>query len=197
MSVGKHVRKQHGKMGIAILLGLLCLFATRLHAQVTDVPINLQVPLAIKALDYSKGLAGKLRNGKLVIGICYQEKFRRSFAQMEELVDALEREKPSYTIQIVRIPIDDAGRPIQPIQWKKLSCVYFTVLRAATPAPILSETQPLQLISLSADPTAARTHVAMAFELIGGRAKIAINRAHADKEGCEFSSQLLKLAIIY
>lgn len=182
---------------LAMLLCLLCLGGSHLHAQAMDVPIPLQVPLAIKALSYSKTLPSKLIGGKLVIGIIYQEKYRRSYMQMEELVDALGREKPNYPVQVLRIPVDEAGLPVQSVNWKGLSCVYFTTLRATTPAPVLQSTRPLHIISYSTEAKAASTHVTMAFELVGGRAKIAINRGFADQEQCEFSSQLLKLAVIY
>lgn len=197
MKAATHIApKQHGTV-LTLLLCLLCLHGSRLHAQVMDVPISLQVPLAIKALSYSKTLPGKLINGKLVIGIVFQEKYRRSLMQMEELVDALGREKPSYPIQVQRIPVDEAGLPTQSVNWKGLSCVYFTTMRATTPAPVLQSTRPYHIISFSTEAKAALTHVTMAFELVGGRAKIAINRGLSDQERCEFSSQLLKLAVIY
>jgi YfiR/HmsC-like len=197
MRMGHYIRKQQKGWTLVLLLMLLCLPASLIRAQATDVPISLQVPLAVKALSYAKTLPTKLVNGKLVIGVVYQEKFRRSYTQMEELVEAFSKEKASTPIQMVRVPVGDDGQPLQSVQWKNLSCVYFTTLRAATPATILSATRPLRLVSFSTEPDAAKTYVTMAFELVGGRAKIAINRAKSDEEQCEFSSQLLKLAVIY
>lgn len=197
MKNGHAIKTPRPRWPLATLLVVLCLPFSLLRAQSMDVPISLQVPLAVKALSYAKTLPAKLIQGKLVVGIVYQEKFRRSYTQMEELIEAFAGEKPSFPIQTVRIAVGDDGMPLQPVQWKNLSCVYFTTLRAATPAPVLRSTRPLKLISFSADPGATSTHVTMGFELVGGRAKIAINRAFSEQEQCEFSSQLLKLAVIY
>lgn len=184
-----------------LLWGVLFLCACAIpltsQAQVIEVPIYLQVPLAVKSLAYSKSLPTKLKDGRLVIGICYQENNRRSYQQMEELNAAFAKEQFSVPIRIQKVALDDQGFPLRPMAWSTLSCVYITTLQGVSPARLLAQSRDHAVISFSTDPTAVLTHVAVAFELIGGRAKFAINLANSEKEHCEFSSQLLKLAKIY
>lgn len=180
-----------------LLLLCLCAIPWQAQAQALEVPITQQVPLAVKSLSYAKNLPTKLRDGRLVVGICYQENNRRAYTQMEELSRAFAKEHFSVPIRLQLIPLDEDGLPLSPVNWKNLSCVYLTALRGVNPAPLLAQSRAQGVISFSTDPSAALTHVTMAFELIGGRAKFAINLANSEKEKCEFSSQLLKLAKIY
>jgi hypothetical protein len=176
---------------------MLNLFPLLLAGQAMDVPIAVQVPLAVKSLSYAKNLPEKLKDGRLVVGICYQESNRRSYMQMQELSTAFGKEQSGMVIRVQMIPLDDLGQPLMPVQWQNLSCVYMTALRSSNPNLILDRSRNQGVISFSTEPNAALSHVTMAFELVGGRAKFAINLANSEKERCEFSSQLLKLAKIY
>jgi YfiR/HmsC-like len=167
------------------------------HGQALEVPIYMQVPLAVKSLNYSKSLPSKLKDGRLMFGICYLVNNARSTKQMEELSQAFSKEQFSAPIRLLKIPLDNNGMPLTAVKWDDLSCVYLTNLYDVSPIYLMENARSQDVISFSTDPKAVLSHVTVAFELIGGRAKFAINLSNAEKEACEFSSQLLKLSKIY
>jgi hypothetical protein len=181
----------------SLLLLALCVPSPALQAQALEVPIALQVPLAVKSLSYARSLPSKLKDGRLVVGICYQEGNPRSMSQMQELSSAFAKEQFSAPIRLLMIPLDESGQPLQPIPWRNVSCLYLTVLRGVNLPSLVEPARTHGVMTFSTDPSAAFLHVTMGFELVGGRAKFAINLTNAEKEKCEFSSQLLKLAKIY
>ncbi len=181
----------------SLLLLVLCMPIPSLSAQALEVPIAMQVPLAVKSLSYARSLPTKLKEGRLVVGICYQEGNARSISQMQELSSAFAKEQFSAPIRLLMIPVDESGQPQQPISWRNVSCLYLTALRGIHLPGLIEPARAQGVMTFSTDPNAAFHHVTMGFELVGGRAKFAINLANAEKEKCEFSSQLLKLAKIY
>jgi hypothetical protein len=191
------VKRSPTHLFVYCLALFLCFSGGQVNAQATEVPIDVQVSLMLKALTYSKNLPDKLQDGKLIVGICYQENYRRSYLQMEALSEAFSNAESSWPIQVVKIPLGENGRPVKVSDMTELSCIYITGLRALNPDALLSQTRSLHIISLSTEPEAAQRLVTMSFQLIGSRPKFGIHLAHASEERCEFSSQLLKLALVY
>lgn len=170
----------------------------RVHAQTLDVPVDVQVPLFLKATTYDRTFASKLqKNGQIQIGIVYQEKNRASVKEMEELQAALRKPGAGFKIGITLIPLVDGEDASARKEWSEVSAVYLTTMRGLDLAAILRQSHDHKVMSVATQPDWVSKGVTMGFELIGARPKFAINRNGALAEGCDFSSQLLKLATIY
>ncbi len=178
-------------------LGGWGLFAA-VHAQSLEVPADVQVPLLLKATSYDRAFASKLKkNGVLHIGICYQSKNRTSVKEMEELKAALSTKVAGFTLQVSLLAIEENENFAHRKEWPGLSAVYITSMRGLDLAALLAQMRQHKVMSVSTDPGLAAKGVTMSFELVGSRPKFVINREGAAAEGCDFSSQLLKLATIY
>jgi hypothetical protein len=168
------------------------------RAQILEVPIDVQVPLFLKATTYDRAFAGKLSpTGTMRVGICYQEKNRISAKEMEELKAALTGPNPGFKIEIVPMAIADGEDVSKRKEWGKLSAIYITSMRGFDVATLLAKAQETKVLSVCTNPSLAQKGVTMSFELVASRPKFVINRNSAAAEGCDFSSQLLKLATIY
>lgn len=173
-------------------------FSAAVQAQTLEVPADVQVPLLLKATSYDRAFASKLKkNGVLHIGICYQAKNRASVKEMEELKAALSTKVAGFTLQVSLLSIEENENFAQRKEWTGLSAVYITSMRGLDLAALLAQMHQHKVMSVSTDPGLAAKGVTMSFELVGSRPKFVINREGAAAEGCDFSSQLLKLATIY
>ena len=166
--------------------------------QSLDVPVEVQVPLFLKATSYDRSFASKLhQNGVLHIGICYQAKNRISVLEMEELKLALGKPSNGFKIQLTIMAIDNGADISLRKEWESLSAIYITSMRGVNLVALLQEARNHKVMSVCTNADLATKGVSVGFELVGSRPKFVINRDSAALEGCDFSSQLLKLATVY
>ncbi len=171
---------------------------TALYGQTLEVPADVQVSLFLKATTYDRAFASKLKkNEVLQIGICYQEKNRASVKEMEDLELALSKPVNGFKIHVTRIAINEHEDFARLHEWTGLSVMYITSMRALDLPSLLTQAHKHKVLTVSTDPHLTIKGVSMSFELVGSRPKFVINRNGATAEGCDFSSQLLKLATIH
>ncbi len=184
-----------------IRLGFLVLglgFGARVQAQELLVPIDLQVPLMLKATGYDRNFGlKKASDGTITIGICYQPKFRQSVSEMEGIKAQLGKEVAGFKIKVVLVSITETEDLASMKEWSSLSILYMTSLRGIEVATLLAQARQHSVMTVCTDPANVQRGVAMGFDIQGGRPHFIINRESSIKEGCDFSSQLLKLATIY
>jgi ABC-type uncharacterized transport system substrate-binding protein len=166
--------------------------------QSLDVPVEVQVPLFLKATSYDRTFASKLnQNGVLHIAICYQAKNRISVQEMEALKQELSKPSNGFKIQLTIMDIGDGTQIAARKEWESLSAIYITSMRGVDLMALLREARNHKVMSVCTDAGLATKGVSVGFELVDSRPKFVINRDSAASEGCDFSSQLLKLATIY
>jgi YfiR/HmsC-like len=171
---------------------------TTLYGQTLEVPADVQVSLLLKATTYDRAFASKLKKNEVLhVGICYQEKNRVSVKEMEDLKIALSKPINGFKIHVTPIAINEHEDFARLHEWEGLSVMYITSMRALDLAGLLTQAHKHKVLTVSTDPHLAAKGVSMSFELVGSRPKFVINRNGATSEGCDFSSQLLKLATIY
>ena len=170
----------------------------RVLAQALEVPADVQVPLFLKATTYDRAFSNKLKaDGVIHVGICYQDKNRDSIKEMEALKTALSRPVAGFKVQVSTMAIGDGEDLSRRKEWNEFSAVYITSMRGLDLQGLLAQSHKHKVMSVSTDPELVGKGVTMGFELVGSRPKFAIHRLGAAAEGCDFSSQLLKLATIY
>jgi hypothetical protein len=180
----------------SILLLITCMWAGQtVLAQSLEVPIDLQVSLFLKATTYDRTFASKLqKNDVLQVGICYQPDLRTTVAEMEALKAALETPVAGFKVRITLIEFADDEDIAARKEWPTLSAIYITSMRGLDHKTLLAQAQRHQVLTATTNPALVAKGVSIGFELVGGRPKFVINRKATIDEGCEFSSQLLKLA---
>jgi hypothetical protein len=180
------------------VIGFVWLGFGKLLSQDLDVPIDLQVPLMLKATTYDRNFASKNQvQGVVQIGICYQSKFRKSLIEMEALKEQFSKPVAGFKIQIVLMDLAEGQDLGKRKEWAQLSIVYLTSMRGIDLDAIRTQTNGYDILSVCTDPAWVQKGITIGFELLGGRPHFVINRKNAVEEGCDFSSQLLKLATIY
>ncbi len=183
---------------IILILWLLSWGVGKAWTQVLEVPIDVQVPLFLKATSYDRTFPSKLqKNGVLQIGVCYQDDYRVSVNELEALKEAFSKPVAGFKIQLVPMPIADKESLEGRKEWGTLTAVYITSMRGLNLNSLLEQTRKEKVMSVSTDPKLSSKGVSMSFSLVGSRPKFVIHRQNSIDEGCEFSSQLLKLATVY
>jgi ABC-type uncharacterized transport system substrate-binding protein len=181
-----------------LLLWMSLWMGEKALGQSLDVPVEVQVPLFLKATSYDRTFASKLQqNGVLHIGICYQAKNRTSVQEMEALKQELSKPSNGFKIQLTIMAIDNGTEISRRKEWESLSAIYITSMRGVDLVALLQEARNHKVMSVCTDAGLATKGVSVGFELVGSRPKFVINRDSAASEGCDFSSQLLKLATVY
>ncbi|MFN8397629.1 MAG: YfiR/HmsC family protein [Bacteroidia bacterium] len=181
-----------------MLLLLAGLVAGRCVAQGTVVPLDVQVALLIKATSYDRNIDKKRQpDGYLHIGVCYQEKLRASTLEMEGIVAELKKQESAAKVKVHRILLGEGQSLASHPDLPSLSVLWLTNMRGLDVAEIIDLTRKKRLLSVTTLPAWVQKGVSMGFDLQGGRPHFLIHRSASVEEGCDFSSQLLKLATVY
>lgn len=176
-----------------LLLGTLCV-----HAQEMALPTSVQYPLFLKILTFDRNLKTQRKDG-INIGILYQGNFRLSVDVQDEIL-ALADDSAYQTIDglpvhcipvdLDRITLDDAHFP------SEVNVLYIAPLRAIDVREIAQFSQKKHLPLLTGVSAYVEEGVAVGLDTKQDRPLILVNLQAAKEEGCDFSSQLLKLSKI-
>lgn len=169
-----------------------------LHGQTETVPVDLQVPLLLKAMKFERNFENKLSGSpkEVVIGVVYQEKLRRSFQSRNAFAANIQKLSFDIPIRLVLIPLNEDNSIPEMLDWSPLTILYITPMRGVDIVAITDKTRENGVISSSGIPLYGDKGVTLTFDLEKDRPKFVINRSSAEAEECDFSAQLLKLAII-
>ncbi|RQW03503.1 YfiR family protein [candidate division KSB1 bacterium] len=178
-----------------IILVILCMTGS-MAAQDIAVPIEVQYPLLLKVLTFDRNL--KNRIGKeIVIGIVFQSNFKAS----RKLKDRLERviqDSPIKTVEgipIKPVAIDlDKTNLNEMIKQQNVDILYIAPLRAYAIGQISDISRNQKILTTTGVPDYVEAGLAVGVGLKGAKPELIINLPAVKNEGCDFSSQLLKLA---
>lgn len=186
---------------ISLLIGLLLIFSGLgdLCAQSVSVPVEKQFPLLMKSIGFDRNFGEKVENNKtIVIGIVYQEKTRKSSNFKDQLIRAVldleNQDLSKYDITYRLIPIDEGLTEDVRIKIQSSSIMYVTPLRGVDVEDLGEISRANNVLSVAMVPDDCRAGLSMSFEQTGPRPKLLIHLRAARAEGCNFSSQLLKIA---
>lgn len=184
--------------GVLILVVAGLLAAGALPAQSSGVPLDVQVALLIKATSYDRNIAQKRQaDGYLHIGICYQDKLRASALEMEGLAAELRKQELTAKIKIHPLQLYEGQDLANHADLPGLSVLWLTNMRGLDIAKVAGLTRKRGILSVATVPDWVQKGISMGFDLQGGRPHFLIHRSASLAEGCDFSSQLLKLATVY
>ncbi len=184
------------KISLAVLL--IIQFAGRAIAvEEMEVPVDIQIPLFMKILTYDRNLKKRVGD-EIVMGVVYQEKFRKSLnvkTQLEKyLANSKEDKIDDVPFRYVLINLSSLSMFKAILAREKVDIVYIAPLRAAAVEALAADCRALGITSLTGVPAYCELGIAISIGSKGESPQIIINLPGAQSEGADFSSQLLKLA---
>jgi hypothetical protein len=195
-------KKQLFKAGLRYIKFLLAaLLITQLagtaSAAEMEVPIETQIPLFLKILPFDRNLKNRVGN-EIVLGIVYQEKFRKSLNVKTQMENFLEKSKENkiddVPFRYTLINLNKLSEFKAILAREKVDIVYITPLRAIDVKTLVSHCRSMGITSLTGVPAYCELGIAIGIGSRGGSPLIFINLSGARSEGADFSSRLLKLA---
>ena len=190
------------RFGLRLGVGALaCLLAggRALGAQDMAVPVETQVPILAKVLEFNRKLAGH-REGELVIGILHQRRFRTSLNVAEEVNRAVSR-LPAGVVQgrrirTVAIPFDDQVDLASVLAREQIDVLYVAPLRAVDLDALKATCRASQVVTVTGVPEYVERGLAIGVGVKGERPEIVINLDASRAEGAELNAQVLRIARI-
>jgi hypothetical protein len=185
---------------IKILLAVLFIVQLAGPAAAVDemeVPVEIQFPLFLKILPFDRNFKNRVGD-EIVIGIVYQEKFRKSLNVKTQLENFLEKSKENkiddLPFRYILINLGSLSEFKAILAREKVDIVYITPLRAIAVDTLVSYSRSLGITSLTGVPAYCELGIAISIGTKGESPIIIINLPGARSEGADFSSRLLKLA---
>jgi hypothetical protein len=165
-------------------------------AQGIATPVDVQIPLLLKILNFDRSLAVEGQRD-LVVGVLYQAGYRTS-AQVAEQVRRILLDQPqqgvgAWTIHVVSIDLDKAADLDSALAQQHLMVLYVSPLRAASLRKISGATRARQVTTLTGVPNYVEDGLAIGIDLQDERPQIIMNLSASKAEGADFTSQLLQL----
>ncbi len=158
-----------------------------------------QYLLFMKVLSYNRNLSQQVGD-TLNIGFVFQEKYRASLISNNEFAAAAKQSdfKKINGIPIFcsSLPYRDNDQLLKDIIAEEIDVLYIAPLRTVNIEDILKVSREHDLITLTAQVAYSDAGVSTSLEVINERVRIVINLEGAIAEGSDYSSQLLKLALI-
>ena len=175
------------------------IFLGKAFAQEMPLPVENQVPLFIKILNYDRQFKARISNS-VVIGILFQNKYRTSTIAKDEFIKYLmlnsEYNIDGKSFTYVPIEYNNLTNLENLLSDKKLNVLYVTPMRSIDLSKISQVCRQKKIISISGVPDYIREGLSVGLDLEGDNPKILINIIAAKNEGADFKSQLLKLSEI-
>jgi hypothetical protein len=185
----------------ALLLTLCVGLATTLlppatRAQEMEVPLNTQISLLTRILDFDRRLPSRTGE-EVVVGIVYQSRYRASYTAYRGAVRALETQPRSggaTRVRAVAIELVETSDLASTLRRAGVDVVYIAPLRGVDRGRVTRIVLDAGALSFSGAPELRDEGVAVYFGMRGGRPRLRIDLNTARAAGADFSSELLRLA---
>ncbi|HEY7614921.1 MAG TPA: YfiR family protein [Gemmatimonadales bacterium] len=183
-----------------LLAGLLGGSAGGAWAQDTPVPVELQVQIMVKILNFDRKLPERV-GGRLTVGVLYQGRYRTSANVGGEVcrtlmglpraaLGALE----TLQLSCLAIDLDETPDLAAALKRERIQVLYVSPLRAFAVEDVVALTRAGRITTLTGVPRYVETGCAIGVDMKGDRPEILINLPASRAEGAELNAQLLKLA---
>jgi hypothetical protein len=189
-------RKMSFILLLPVVLMLLSSFGVYLQSSVSAKE---QYLIFMKVLSYNRNLSQQVGD-TLKLGIVFQEKYRASTISHREFLLAAKQSSfnkiNGIPISCISMPFGDYDQLVKDTEANGIDVLYISPLRVVNVKDILKLSRENDLITITAETEYCDAGVSTGLELIDERVRIVINLEGAKEEGTDYSSQLLKLALI-
>jgi hypothetical protein len=199
MAAARATRRRGLVAHLPLLISLLWagLHVPTAGAQSMATPVEVQVPLLLKILNFDRSLTADIQRN-LVVGVLYQAGYRTS-AQVADDVRRTLLEQPqqgvgAWTVHVVPINLDHPEDLDSVLSQQRVMVLYVSPLRATSLRKISGAARAKQITTLTGVPNYVEDGLAIGIDLQDERPQIIMNLAASKAEGADFTSQLLQLA---
>lgn len=183
-----------------VCAGTVGLSAGHVLAQDTPVPLDVQVQIMVKILNFDRRLPERA-GGRLTVGVLYQGRYRTSANVGGEVCRILMALPPAAlgaleSLPLACVPIDLDRTPdlAAALKREQIQVLYVSPLRAVRIEDVVAVTRAGRITTLTGVPRYVETGCAIGVDMKGDRPEIVINLAASRAEGADLNAQLLKLA---
>jgi len=181
----------------AIVTLLVLLGTSPLGAEVSQLPFDLQATLLLKILAFDRNLEKRV-DSTVVVGIMYDaeseesEKAKSEFCQALE--NYLEKKVKGFAISYRNLEYTSPSDLSAKMKSYDITVLYVTPGNADNLEDLIRASQKNSVLTASCVAEYVEKGVSVGLGLKNNKPQITINLPSAQAEGCDFSSQLLKLA---
>lgn len=182
---------------IALLVAIWFSHPASLGAQDMEVPVALQIPLFLKVMSFDRAAGGRVGRS-LVIAVVYQSRNRASASAKDEAMHALYA-LPQSAERVKRrgVAIDLDSEPLATaLKRERADVIYVTPLRGEDIPEIAAAAAEIGATTWTGVPRYVSQGLAVGVRRERDRPRIMINMKAARLQGCDFSAELLKLALL-
>lgn len=165
-------------------------------AQELAVPVEVQIPLFLKLLNFERRLKSQAAGDTLVIGVVYQRRFRLSLEVRDAFVEGVEKTAADRPLRCVSLDLDREQELANAIAANRVRVLYLCPLRAADLGKIAGIARDKQVLTLTGVPDFVSAGVAVGIDSRGRTPLILVNLPAARAAGADFSSRLLSLKMV-
>jgi hypothetical protein len=182
---------------LGLMIVLVVGYAAMAEAQDVVAPVDVQYFLLLKIMTYDRKLQERVGD-EMVIGILYQRKFRRSLDFKDELAKVIDQSgiKEIEGIPLRYVPVDVGADPDldSSVTRHKLDLLYVAPLRGFDIQTITALSRARKITTFAAVPQDVESGLSVGIGAKDDKPRVIINLPAAKAEGCDFDSELLKLA---
>lgn len=180
---------------LAMTFALLASLAPNLSAQEMAVPVEVQMAILLRMLEFDRDLVDRVGD-EIVIGIAYQRRNRASLNARDAILGMSRGESSVMGVRVkyVTIAIPSDGSIGDSLGASGVEVLYIPPLRSVRLEEIIAAASEHGVLTWTGVVEYFGKGVAVGVGAKGGRPEIVIDLDVAKAAGVRFSSQLLKLA---
>jgi hypothetical protein len=180
---------------IVALLVLLC--TSSLRAEVDQLPFDLQAKLLLKILVFDRNLEKRV-DSTVVVGIMYdpenQESNKAKSGLCRALDNYLKKKVKGFAISYRNLEYTSTSDLSSKMKSYGITVLYVTPGNVGNLEGLIGASQKNSVLTASCVGEYVEKGISVGLGLKNNKPQITINLPSAQAEGCDFSSQLLKLA---
>lgn len=172
-------------------------YAAIVEAQEIVAPVDVQYYLFLKTMTYDRKLQKRVGD-QMVVGILYQREFKHSLNFKDELIKVIDGSgiEEIEGIPLRFVPVDLSADPDldSSVTKHELDAFYVAPLRGYNFQTITALSRAKKITTFAAVPEDIESGLSVGIDRKNEKPLVVINLSAAKAEGCDFDSELLKLA---
>lgn len=176
----------------AWLVGLVALMAMTTPPEATELPLSIQIPAFLKALDFDRSLS--IDDSSLVIGVVYDPNDPASIESKDRIL-AIQGQLTRQLVQGKRVVLEEIpyvpGRPVL-----AGGVLLSTALDEAAVAELSEQAKAAGILTLATNPADVERGLVLGVESLEGKPRFVVNLPAARASGVSFEARFLNLCRI-
>lgn len=171
------------------------MLVSAIWAQSMEVPVDVQINLYMKILNFDRNLTSRTQNN-MVIGVIFQTKNKTSEEAKDQFISGIAKISGGKIkeVSVRSVEIDIASNPNLSTAIQGVNALYITPMRAVDIQQICTIAQSRKIATFTGVESYVEEGISTGIGSQGGKPKIRINLNSAKAEGVEYEATILKIA---